>query len=68
MNTNNSNTAALESELKDSELAAVSGGTVSLKILITQPQTMQELYQGWADLGDILKDYSTRWGAAGGKP
>jgi hypothetical protein len=43
-------------ELSVDELAAVGGGTVTRAIVITTPKTMTELYQGWADLGNILKD------------
>ena len=48
-------------ELSVDELATVSGGEVALKIVITSPKTMTELYQGWADLGKILKSYSDRY-------
>ena len=53
MNTNNLNTAALESELKDSELDAVCGGR--LVVFVSPPESMQELYQDWADMGKWLK-------------
>lgn len=45
----------LESELKDSELDAVSGGMLVIR---RTPQTMQQLYQGWADMGKHMKDMS----------
>ena len=44
----------LESELEDSELDAVSGGLFA----IGTPQTMQQLYQGWANMGEHMKEIS----------
>jgi bacteriocin-like protein len=43
-------------ELSIKELNAVSGGEVKVVSIIgiTEPQSMKELYQGWADLGKIL--------------
>jgi hypothetical protein len=45
-----------ERELSMDEMTAVSGGEVKVVsvIRLTEPKSMKELYQGWADLGKIL--------------
>jgi hypothetical protein len=43
-------------ELSADELDSVVGGEVIRTYTVTRPQTMSELYQGWADLGTFLKE------------
>lgn len=51
---------ATAAELSDEQLAEVAAGALSITIQVSEPKTMQELYQDWANLGRILKTASGR--------
>lgn len=42
-------------ELSTRELDSVTGGEVRVQVFVSEPKSMAELYQNWADLGYLLK-------------